>query len=209
MIRNRSSPPAPSARTRHNFSIRSARRRLSRCHIQSRKVIQVLIRRLLRPLNRTPRATKIRKLRSRLIRFIPSIHGRSRQKISSDGCVRRPKTLNLRSNQGSATYTKFPNYPHPLSHLQGPAAVGSTAAGSVAVFGGSSTLGTAAGDEPPLDTVAAGATREPSAVSGGGATGPDSASGCVLFKASPPLFHHASPATQHTDSASPRTTHIQ
>jgi hypothetical protein len=117
---NRPSPLAPSARTRHNFSIRSAWRRLRRCHIQGRKVIQVLIRRLLRPLNRTPRATKLRKLRSRLIRFIPSIHGRSRQKISSDGCVRRPKTLNLCSNQGSATYTKFPNYPHPLSHLRRP-----------------------------------------------------------------------------------------
>jgi hypothetical protein len=102
-LRHRPSPPTPSTRTRHNFSIRNTRRSLHRCHIQGRKVIQVLIRRLFRPLNRTPRVTKIRKLRSRLIRFIPSIHGRSRHKISSSGCVRRPKILNLCSNQGSST----------------------------------------------------------------------------------------------------------
>jgi hypothetical protein len=68
--------------------------------------------------------------------------------------------------------------------------VGSSAAGSVAVFGGSSALGTAVGDEPPPDAVAAGAAREPSPVSGGGAgttsapaaTGFASASGRALFK---------------------------
>jgi hypothetical protein len=32
--------------------------------------------------------------------------------------VRRPKILNLRSNQNSATYPKFPSYPHPLRHLR-------------------------------------------------------------------------------------------
>jgi hypothetical protein len=61
--------------------------------------------------------------------------------------------------------------------------VGSSAAGSVAVFGGSSALGTAVDDEPPPDTVAAGAARVPSTVSGGGATGLDSALGRTLFKA--------------------------
>src|SRR5688572_17628958 len=68
--------------------------------------------------------------------------------------------------------------------------MGSSAAGSVAAFGGSSTLGTTVGDEPPLDTVAAGAAREPSPVSGGGAgstsasaaTGFASASGRALFR---------------------------
>jgi hypothetical protein len=98
---------------------------LRRCHIQGRKIVQVLIRRLLSPLNRAPGVTKIRKLRCGPIRFINTIHGRSRQKISSGGCVRRPKILNLRSNQDSATYPKFPNYPHPLRHLRGPSRCGS------------------------------------------------------------------------------------
>jgi hypothetical protein len=102
-LRHRPSSPSPDTRTRQNFSIRNMRRSLRRSHIQGRKVIQVLIRRLFRPLNRTPRVTKIRKLRRRLIRFIPSVHGRSHQKISSSGCVRRPKIPNPRSNQGSAT----------------------------------------------------------------------------------------------------------
>jgi hypothetical protein len=68
--------------------------------------------------------------------------------------------------------------------------MGSSAVSSVAAFGGSSTIGTVAGDEPPPDTVDAGAVREPSPVSGGGAgstsasatTGLTSASGCALFR---------------------------
>jgi hypothetical protein len=110
-LRHRPSPPTPSTRTRQNFSIRNTQRSLRRSHIRGRKVIQALIRRLFRPHNRTPRVIKLRKLRHRLIRFISSDHGRSRHKISSSGCVRRPKTLNLRSNQGSVTQKKFTNYP--------------------------------------------------------------------------------------------------
>jgi hypothetical protein len=112
-LRHRSSPPTPSTRTRQNFSIRNTRRSLRHSHIQSHKVIQVLIRRLFRPHYRTPRVIKLRKLRRRLIRFISSDHGRSRHKISSSGCMHRPKILNLRSNQGSVTQTKFSNYPTP------------------------------------------------------------------------------------------------
>src|SRR6187455_2319881 len=74
-LRNRPSPPTPSTRTRHNFSICRMRRSLRRCHIQGRKVVQVLIRRLLSPLNRAPKVTKIKKLRCRPIRFITIIHG--------------------------------------------------------------------------------------------------------------------------------------
>jgi hypothetical protein len=74
-LRHRPSPPTPSTRTRQNFSIRNTRRSLRRSHIQGHKVIQVLIRRLFRPHNRTPRVIKLRKLRRRLIRFISSDHG--------------------------------------------------------------------------------------------------------------------------------------
>jgi hypothetical protein len=67
MLRHRPAPPTPSTWTRQNFSIRNTRRSLRRSHIQGRKVIQVLIRRLFRPHNRTPRVIKLRKLRRRLI----------------------------------------------------------------------------------------------------------------------------------------------
>jgi hypothetical protein len=50
-LRHRPSPPTPSTRTRQNFSIRNMRRSLRRSHIQGRKVIQVLIRRLFCPHN--------------------------------------------------------------------------------------------------------------------------------------------------------------
>jgi hypothetical protein len=114
-LRHRPSPPTPSTRTRQNFSIHHTRRRLRRSHIQGRKIIQVLIRRLFRPHNRTPRIIRLKKLRHGIIRFISSNHGRSRHKISSvsSGCVRRPIILNLCSNQGSVTQTKFTNSPTP------------------------------------------------------------------------------------------------
>jgi hypothetical protein len=114
-LRHRPSPPTPSTRTGKNFSIRHTRRSLRRSHIQGRTIIQVLIQRLFRPHNRTPRIIILKKLRHRIIRFISSSHGRSRHKISniSSGRVRRPKILNLCSNQGSVTQTKFTNSPTP------------------------------------------------------------------------------------------------
>jgi hypothetical protein len=112
-LRHRPSPPTPSTRTKKN-NIHHTRRSLHRSHIQGCKIIQVLIRRLFRPHNRTPRIIRLKKLRHRIIRFIFSNHGRSRHKISSvsSGCVRRPKIMNLRSNQGSVTQTKFAKLPY-------------------------------------------------------------------------------------------------
>jgi hypothetical protein len=64
-LRHRPSPPTPSTRTRKNFSIHHTRRSLRRSHIQGHKIIQVLIRRLFSPHNRTPRIIRLKKLRHR------------------------------------------------------------------------------------------------------------------------------------------------
>jgi hypothetical protein len=116
-FRHRSSPPTPSTRTRMILSTHHTRRSLRRSHIQRCKIIQVLFRRPLRPHNRTPRIIRLKKLGHRIIRIAFSNHGRSRHKINivSSGCVRRPKTLNLRSNRGSVhTQTKFTYSPAPI-----------------------------------------------------------------------------------------------
>ena len=104
---NRPSSSAPGARAWHVWRVRGVRRSLRRSHVQGRKIIQVL-RRLLSPLNRAPGVGKIKKLRCKPTIFIPTFRGRSRQKLSSSGCVRRPKILNLRSNQNSAQHPKIP-----------------------------------------------------------------------------------------------------
>ena len=117
---NRPSSSVPGARTGHVWRVRSVWRSLRRSHVQGRKIIQVPLRRLLRPLNRAPRVSKIKKLRNRPTIFISIFRGRSRQKLSSSGCVRRPKILNLRSNQNSVQHPKFPNPKHPLRHLRRP-----------------------------------------------------------------------------------------
>jgi hypothetical protein len=66
-LRHRPLPPTPSTRTRKNFSIRHTRRSLRHSHIQGRKIIKVLIQRLSRPHNRTPRIIRLKKLRHRII----------------------------------------------------------------------------------------------------------------------------------------------
>jgi hypothetical protein len=117
-LRNR--PSTPGASAWHVWRARVVWRSLRRSHIQGRKIIQVLLRRLLSPLNRAPRVSKIKKLRYRFTISITTFRGRSRQNFSSSGCVRRPKILNLRSNQNSAKHPKFPNPIHPLRHLRRP-----------------------------------------------------------------------------------------
>jgi hypothetical protein len=82
-LRHRPSPPMPSTRTRKDFSIHHTRRSLRRSHIQGHKIIQVLIRRLFRPHNRTPRIIRLKKLRHRIVRFIFRNHSLSCHKISS------------------------------------------------------------------------------------------------------------------------------
>jgi hypothetical protein len=172
--------------------VRGVWRSLRRSHIQGRIVVQVLLRRLLSPLNRAPRVSKIKKLRCRSTTFITTFRGRSRQKFSSGGCVRRPKILNLRSNQNSATYPKFPIYLHPLRHLRSLRRClrrclrrrlsGCGASGAPSAVSG--------GRSPPVaaDAEVSGA---PSAISGGGSraapgtasTGVGSGSGSALFNA--------------------------
>jgi hypothetical protein len=122
-FRHRPSPPMPNTRTRKVLITHYTRRSLRRSHIQCRKVIQILIRRFLCPYNRTPRIIRLKTLRHRIIRIVFSNHGRSRHKIIIDStdCVRRPKILNMRSNQGSVTQTIFTNAPKLLlSHLRRP-----------------------------------------------------------------------------------------
>jgi hypothetical protein len=122
-FRHRSSPPTPSTRTGMILRTHHTRRSLRRSHIQRCKIMQVLFRRPLRPHNRTPRIIRLKKLRHIIIRIAFSIHSRSRHKISivSSGCVRRPKTLNLRSNRGSVTHRQNLQTPqHLFSHLRRP-----------------------------------------------------------------------------------------
>jgi hypothetical protein len=122
-FRHRPSPPMPSTRTRKILITHHTRRSLRHSHIQCCKIIQVLIRRLLCPYNRTPRIIRLKTLRHRIIRIVFSNHGRSRHKISivSSGCTRRPKTLNLRSNRGSVTHRQnLQTSQHLFRHLRRP-----------------------------------------------------------------------------------------
>jgi hypothetical protein len=92
-FRHRPSPPTPNTRTQKILSTHHTRRSLRCSHIQRRKIIQVLIRRVLRPCNQTLRIIRLKTLRHRAKRIVISSHGRSRHKnsIVSSGGVRRPK----------------------------------------------------------------------------------------------------------------------
>jgi hypothetical protein len=208
-FRHRPSPPTPNTRTRKVLITHCTWRSLRRSHIQCRKVIQILVRRLLYPHNRTPRIIRRKTLRHRIIRIVFSNHGRSRHKIIVDStdCVRRPKILNLSSNQGSVMQTKFTNAPNSYSATcEGPtAAVGSSVTGSATTFGGSSVVGAGAGKGPSPTTVGTDAAEGPSPALEGG-TGSTSASGGAPTRSprSSTSSHAPSAATAHPFS---KTTH--
>jgi hypothetical protein len=190
-FRHRPSPPMPSTRTRNILITHHTQRSLRRSHIQCCKIVQVLIRRLLCPHNRTPRIIRLKKLRHRIIRIVFSNHGRSRHKISiiSSGCVCRPKTLNLPSNRSSVTHRQnLQTPPHLLSHLRRPGRgcgvfdcrlchhlqgiFDRRCRGRQRVFASHSGAGTDEGPSPASE----GSTRLTSAASGGAPTRPPKSS---------------------------------
>jgi hypothetical protein len=152
--------------------------------------------------------------------------------------VRRPKILNLRSNQNSATYPKFPNYLHPLRHLRRPCRCGSLRRclrrclrcrlrrHRRRIF--SARRSGCGGHQARLRRSLGASLRRPQRMRGhparlpqspGVAPGrprtrpppgsaPGQAARCSTPQSHPPS-RHAPPKTQHTNSAKPHIAHIE